>query len=105
MNASRVGDNESGTCDLGLECCPHGRGGTISTGARDVYTNNRIAAILGSTGGCNCAHGGSFRITSGSSTVFINNRKAARITDSTVCMSCGMGGAVISGSNNVFIGG
>ena len=103
--ATRIGDGTSGTCDLGLECCPHGRAGTNSTGSPNVYINKIKAHRRGDTGPCNCPHGGTFQSTGCSKSVFINGRGATRIGDGTTCMACGMPGNHVSGSRNVFIGG
>ena len=103
--ATRKGDSTSGTCNLGLPCCPHGRSGTNSEVSQDVFINGIGAHRQGDTGPTNCPHGGTFRSVGCSSTVFINGRGATRIGDSTICMGCGMPGGHVSGSPNVFIGG
>lgn len=102
MNVTRVGDSTSGTCNLGLECCPHGRAGTNSTGSGNVFANGKPIHRLGDIGGCNCPHGGSFNSTSGSATVFVNGKPITRIGDTTTCLSCGEQGSHTSGSGNVF---
>lgn len=103
--ATRIGDGTTGTCDLGLDCCPHGRSGTNTTGSPNVFINGLAAHRQSDTGGTNCPHGGTFITTGGSSTVFINGRPATRIGDATTCQACGKAGAHTSGSGNVFIGG
>ena len=35
--AARVGDMTTGTCNLGLPCCPHSRTGIIQTGSPSTY--------------------------------------------------------------------
>lgn len=103
--ATRIDDNTSGTCDLGLECCPHGRTGTNTAGSPNVFINKKAAHREGDDGSIACPHGGSFISTEGSSTVFINSKAATRIGDRTVCVGCGQGGSHTNGSENVFIGG
>lgn len=102
--AARVGDSESGGCNVGAKCCPHSRSGTIATASNDVYIEGIRAARLNDIGSCNCPHSGTFRISSASNSVFINYRGSARLGDSTTCMGCGVGGAIVSASNSVFIG-
>lgn len=103
--AARKSDRTSGSCSVGLICCPHSRNGMIQDVSDNVLINRMGAFREGDTGSCNCPHGGSFKGTSGSGTVFINGKPASRIGDSTACMSCGQSGSVISGSPNVNIGG
>ena len=103
--ATRIGDGTVGTCDVGDDCCPHGRHGTNGTGSPNVYINGIRAHRRGDTGPCNCPHGGTFESVGCSSTVFINMKGATRIDDDTTCMSCGLPGNHVGGSANVFIGG
>lgn len=103
--ATRIGDGEVGTCDVGAKDCPHTRSGTNSTASGNVFINGRGAHRLGDTGPCNCPHGGTFATTGGSGSVFINGQAATRIGDATTCQSCGKGGQHVAGSGNVFIGG
>ena len=103
--ATRLNDSTTGTCNLGLPCCPHGRTGTNSEVSPDVIINGLGAHRKGDTGPTNCPHGGTFATTGGSSTVFINGRAATRIGDATTCQVCGMSGSHTDGSPNVFIGG
>ena len=103
--ATRLGDSTSGTCDIGLPCCPHGRSGTNAEVSPDVIINGRGAHRRADTGPCNCPHGGTFVSVGASGTVLINGRGATRIGDSTVCQSCGQSGSHVEGSPNVIIGG
>lgn len=103
--AARVSDRTSGTCDVGLDCCPHGRVGRCSRGSPNVFINGRAAHRLGDSIAISCPHGGSGVSTSASRSVYINGIRACRIGDSTVCVACGMGGAIVSASPNVYIGG
>lgn len=103
--ATRVGDQTVGVCDIGLECCPHGRSGTNSAHSPNVFINGKAAHRQGDTGATNCPHGGTFQSVGHSATVFINGIPATRVGDSTVCMSCGQAGNHASGSPNVFFGG
>lgn len=101
----RSGDQTTGTCDLGLPCCPHSRTGTNAEVSPDVFANGLGVHRLGDTGPTNCPHGGTFKTVAGSSSVFVNGRPVIRVGDGTVCMSCGQGGTHTSGSGNVFAGG
>ena len=72
--ATRIGDSTTGTCDLGLDCCPHGRSGTNATGSPDVFINELACHRLGDTGPTNCPHGGTFESIEGSPDVFVNGK-------------------------------
>ena len=102
---ARQGDTTTGTCNLKLDCCPHGRTGTNSQVSGNVFANGLGVHRLGDTGPTNCPHGGTFQTVAGSSSVFVNGRAIIRISDGTVCLSCGMSGSHSSGSPNVFAGG
>lgn len=39
LPSARVTDATTGMCDVGAECCPHGRSGTIVSGAPTVMVN------------------------------------------------------------------
>jgi len=104
MNATRITDGTSGICDLGLDCCPHGRSGTNSEGSPDVFINSLPAHRLGDGGPTHCPHGGFFQSVSASQSVFVNGRGLTRINDATVCTSCGCGGSHVTGSENVLAG-
>lgn len=104
-SVTRVGDTTVGSCDVGEDCCPHGRAGTNSIGSPNVFINGEALHRLGDQGPCNCPHGGVFNTTSSSSTVFCNGIGVSRIGDSTSCGNCGCGGSHIGGSPNVFAGG
>ena len=102
---ARVSDGTTGTCDIGLDCCPHGRAGTDNTGSPNVFVNGMPLHRLTDTGPTNCPHGGTFASTSGSGTVFCNGLPVTRIGDATTCQNCGIVGSHVSGSPNVFVGG
>lgn len=102
--ATRIGDGTTGTCNPGLDCCPHGRAGTNATGSPDVFINGIAVHRLGDTGSCNCPHGGTYASTSASQTVFANGQGITRIGDTTTCQGCGMAGSHVAGSDNVFVG-
>ena len=70
--ATRLGDGTTGTCNMGLPCCPHGRSGTNGTVSGNVFINGLGAHRRGDTGSTNCPHGGTFASTGASATVFIN---------------------------------
>ena len=103
--ATRMGDGETGVCNLGLPCCPHSRSGTNSVVSGNVLINGKGAHRKGDTGPCNCPHGGTFASTGASGTVLINGKGAVRVGDATTCQTCGQSASHVSGSGNVFIGG
>ncbi len=85
-NAARFGDAIS-------------HGGGVVTGSGDVYINGLPAAIVaGSTTVCSCPAKVSV-VATGSCSVYINGCPTARVGDLTGC-----GGAVCTGSGDVFIG-
>lgn len=102
--ATRIGDETTGVCDAGFDCCPHDRAGTNTGGSPDVFINGIAAHRKTDAGGCNCPHGGTFQSTAGSTTVFINGLPATRVGDETTCQSCGQTGTHTDGSGSVFIG-
>ena len=102
--ATKIGDGTTGTCNMRLECCPHGRSGTNSSGSPNVFINGAAAHRLNDSGSCNCPHGGNYSSTSASATVFVNGMGLTRIGDETTCNSCGEKGSHVSGSENVFAG-
>lgn len=101
---TRLSDNTTGVCNLGLPCCPHGRTGTNSTTSPNVFVNGLGLHRLTDTGPTNCPHGGTFASTTGSGTVFCNGLPVTRIGDVTTCQSCGETGNHTAGSPNVFCG-
>lgn len=103
--STRISDSTVGTCDLGLECCPHSRSGTNSTGSPDVFINNLKSHRLTDTGPTNCPHSGTFESVEGSPNVFVNGLPKTRITDTTICLNCGQSGNHVSGSQDVFVNG
>jgi uncharacterized Zn-binding protein involved in type VI secretion len=102
---TRITDGTTGICDIGLDCCPHGRAGTNATGSPNVTINHIPAHLLADTGSCNCPHGGSYESIEGSPNVTINSRKVTRIGDATRCLACGKMGAHVEGSPNVAFNG
>lgn len=103
--ATRIGDGTTGICDLGEECCPHGRAGVNTEGSNNVFINKKPAHRLNDGGNCNCPHDSSYVSTSASTTVFANGKGITRIGDSTSCIACGCHGSHVVGSPDVFIGG
>lgn len=101
---TRVNDGTSGTCDLGLPCCPHSRAGTNNVGSPNVTVNGLPLHRLDDTGPCNCPHGGTFASVSGSSSVTVNGKPVTRIGDTTQCQVCGKSGSHVAGSPNVTCG-
>lgn len=102
--AVRKNDITQGTCNPGLDCCPHSRSGINTEVSGNVLINGMGARRLGDVGDCRCPHSGSYITTSGSSTVFINGKPAVRFGDKTQCISCGCMGTHAMGSDNVFFG-
>lgn len=102
---TRIGDNTTGICDLGLKDCPHNRTGTNNSGSPNVFANGKAVHRLGDGGNTNCPHSGSFTSTGGSGTVFVNGKAVTRIGDTTNCGKCGKSGTHSNGSPNVFAGG
>ena len=103
--ATRLGDSTTGTCNMGFDCCPHGRSGTNGQVSGNVFINGMGVHRLGDTGPTNCPHGGTFSSTAASGTVFANGMGITRIGDATNCMSCGQAGTHTAGSHNVIVGG
>ena len=103
--ATRLGDHTTGTCNIGLPCCPHGRSGTNSEVSDNVIINGKGVHRKTDTGPCNCPHGGTFKTVGGSSTVFVNGKAVTRVGDETVCINCGQSGSHTEGSPNVIVGG
>lgn len=99
--ATRVTDGTVGTCDIGADCCPHGRAGTNATGSPDVEINDLPAHCLSHQGPCNCPHGGTFESVEGCEDVEINDLPLTTIGHTTQCMSCGKTGNHVSGSPDV----
>ena len=103
--ATRQGDSTTGTCNLGLDCCPHGRTGTNSQVSGNVFINGLGVHRLSDTGLANCPHGGTFQSVSASGTVVANGLGVTRIGDATQCTICGQAGSHAEGSPNVIVGG
>jgi uncharacterized Zn-binding protein involved in type VI secretion len=78
---------------------PHGPGKIMASGASKVFINSIPAAVEGDT--CVCPEPGN-TIKKGSSTVYFKSKGAARQFDPTSHM---VGGMIMKGSANVFIGG
>ena len=102
--ATLIGSSEVNGCDMGLDCCPHGRAGTNGSGSSDVIIDGKGVHLNGDTGPCNCPHGGTFKSVESSSTVFANNKGITFIGNKTVCNGCGLGGSHVTGSSDVIIG-
>lgn len=101
----RNGDSTTGVCDLGQDCCPHGRSGTVSVVSGNVNCNGLGVHRLNDTGSTNCPHGGTFSSIAGSGSVYVNGQPAVRVGDATICTVCGKSGTHTSGSGNVIVGG
>ena len=99
MKATRITDSTSGICDIGLDCCPHGRVGTNQTGSNICIVEGLKIHREGDTGSCNCPHGGSFISVGHSKIFYVENKGVALTSQQTVCTTCGMSGSHSSGSN------
>lgn len=85
-------------------CCPHHVVGEAIDGSPNVNINGLKALRVGDKGThSGCCGSNTWTCTEGSSTVFINGKPAVRLNDET--KHCGGTGKIITGSNNVFIGG
>ncbi len=102
--AVREGDSTVGVCSVGAPCCSHGRSGTCHA-STNVYINNKQAVKVGDAGDPHCPHGGTFLTTGGSTSVFVNGKAINMIGDPTPCQVCGIAGNIITGSENVIVGG
>jgi uncharacterized Zn-binding protein involved in type VI secretion len=98
-------DETVGTCDVGDDCCAHGRNGINTEGSPNVFINNHAVHRLTDHGDCRCPHGGIYESVEGSPDVFVNNLKVTRIGDETICIKCGKSGNHSTGSPNVFANG
>lgn len=103
--ATKISDTTTGICDIGEDCCSHGRTGINGTGSPNVFINGKPAHRLSDGGSIICPHGGYFQSVAASKTVIVNGLGLTRIGDSTVCVNCGCNGNHNSGSQNVFAGG
>lgn len=101
--ATKITDETVGTCDPGLDCCPHSRNGINTTGSPDVFINDEKSHRLSDLGDCRCPHGGTYASVQGSPNVFVNDLPKTRISDTTVCQNCGQSGNHSTGSSNVFV--
>lgn len=102
--ATRIGDDTTGTCNPEYDCCPHGRNGINTEGSSDVRINGASAHRIGDTGLCRCPHDGNYKSVAGSSSVRANGRGITRIGDMTQCQSCGVEGTHAGHSADVRIG-
>ena len=103
--AAKVGDNAHNPADShGKPCCPHGVTGPAIAGSPDVFVNSKNSLRIGDPGVHSaCCGANTWNCAAGSSTVFINGIAAVRIGDMTA--HCGGSGKMVTGSNDVFIGG
>jgi uncharacterized Zn-binding protein involved in type VI secretion len=97
---ARVADQHIGTCDHGLDCCPHNVIGVISSGSPDVFANGLQVARLNDNVIHDCPHCGTGYIASASTLNFANKIGIARIADSVIYP--GGFGHIISASDDVF---
>lgn len=102
--ATRIGDDTTGTCNPGRDCCPHGRSGINTEGSPDVRISGASVHRIGDTGSCRCPHSGTYKSVAGSSSVRANGKGITRIGDTTRCQFCGVAGAHVGHSSDVRIG-
>lgn len=103
--ASRISDEANCPSDShGKICCPHNVTGPAINGSPNVNINGLKALRLNDPGThSECCGSNTWNCTEGSSTVFINGLPAVRQGDKTT--HCGGTGNMVSGSDNVSIGG
>jgi uncharacterized Zn-binding protein involved in type VI secretion len=99
--ATCVSHGTTGTCDIGLPCCPHGRSGTNAEGSPLAEAEGSDLHLVGHTGPCNCPHGGTFESVQGSQIFEVEGQPVTLVGHTTVCVSCGMSGAHSSGTELV----
>ncbi len=95
---TRVSDGTTGTCNLGLPCCPHGRSGTNAQGTPLFEVDGQPVHLVGHTGPTNCPHGGTFSSVQGSELIEVEGIPVTLVGHTTVCGSCGQAGSHSSGS-------
>lgn len=96
---TRVSDGTTGTCNLGLPCCPHGRSGTNAQGTPLLEVDGQSVHLVGHTGPTNCPHGGTFASVQGSGLIEVEGIPVTLVGHTTVCGSCGQSGTHSSGSH------
>ena len=96
--ATRITDATVGTCDIGEDCCPHGRRGTNAEGSQLLDVEGQAAHLVGHTGPCNCPHGGTFESVEGSKLIEAEGKALTLTGQATVCRSCGKSGHHETGS-------
>ena len=102
---TRLGDmSQIPACAHGCIICPHTAVGPAVNGSPDVFTNNRPSIRVGDPGvHAVCCNSNTWTADQGSATVFINSKAAHRQGDAD--KHCGGMGKMITGSNNVIVGG
>lgn len=95
---TRISDRTTGTCNPGLDCCPHSRSGTNAEGTQLLEVDGELAHLVGHSGPCNCPHGGTFESARGSELFEVDGIPVTLIGHTTICRSCGQSGSHISGS-------
>lgn len=95
---TRITDATVGTCNPGLDCCPHGRSGNNAEGSPLLEVGGELVQLVGHHGPCNCPHGGTFASTEGASLMTVEGIPVTLVGHSTVCQGCSMSGRHIQGS-------
>jgi uncharacterized Zn-binding protein involved in type VI secretion len=105
--AARQGDISMNPADAhGCLICPHSVSGPATTGSGDVMVaGSPQLRASGMDQGVHaaCCGPNTWMTLQGSSTVFVNDQPAVRLGDTTT--HCGGVGSVITGADNVIIGG
>ena len=99
--ATCVGHSTSGTCDMKLPCCPHGRSGTNSQGSTIFESEGKLVHLLTHTGPTNCPHGGTFESVQGSQLIEAEGLPVTLVGHTTVCQNCGEVGTHSNGTELV----
>lgn len=99
--ATCVGHSTTGTCDIGLPCCPHGRSGTNSQGSTIFESEGKPVHLLTHVGPTNCPHGGTFESVQGSELIEAEGLPVTLVGHTTVCRDCGKTGAHSTGTELV----
>ena len=104
-DVTRITDETVGTCNPGLDCCPHGRNGVNTEGSPDVEADDIPVHRLTDGGSCRCPHDGSYESVEGDEFVEVNDLPITLVGHTTRCVACGVTGAHSTGSPDVEVGG
>ncbi|MDR1874372.1 MAG: hypothetical protein LBQ90_05065 [Synergistaceae bacterium] len=97
--ATCVEHGTSGTCDIGLKCCPHGRSGTNAEGTELFESEGKLVHLLTHHGPTHCPHGGTFASVQGAELIEVEGLPVTLIGHTTQCVACGQTGAHVEGTD------